>query len=41
VSAQLHEKTSVTSEVEKHYSDRNLTDPGDNMDAAEEKEFYR
>ena len=42
MSAQLHEQRSVTSEIEKHYSSgRNLTDPGANMDAAEEKAFYR
>jgi hypothetical protein len=42
VSVQLHEKISVTSEIEKHYSQgRNLTDPGANMDAAKEKAFYR
>jgi hypothetical protein len=42
VSVQLHEKTFVTSETEKHYSlGRNLTDPGANMDAAKEKAFYR
>ena len=42
VSVQLHEKTSVNSEIEKYYSlDRNLTDPGVNMEAAEEKPFYR
>jgi hypothetical protein len=41
VSAQLQEQTSVTSEREKHYFlGKNLTDPGANMDAAEEKAFY-
>jgi hypothetical protein len=40
VSAQSHEQTSVTSEMEKQYClGRNFTDPGANMEAAEEKAF--